>query len=226
MTLALEPSCHKRAHREEISGDSGHVEDNHCSPWLKLLVSETRVKDPAHLEVPADAVPYPAAVPETDSMPAEEITPAGVVTPPPPTTEDVMAGNNTAIHASSDPPSQEGACEAAAGATEEAPVHARPLEHPGLAAQTPSSLELVPNMQDAVPLAGTRAGMTVDSLLLGLVSSSGEASQGLLTTRVVRNKHGDDLPAPEVVTKGTSSGKALVVMAEPSIGSLSSASQL
>jgi hypothetical protein len=68
--------------------------------------------------------------------------------------------------------------------------------------------------------------MTVDSLLLGLVSGSGEASQGLLTTRVARNERGDDLPAPEVVTKGASSGKALVVVAEPNIGSLSSASQL
>jgi hypothetical protein len=71
-----------------------------------------------------------------------------------------------------------------------------------------------------------RAGVTVDSLLLGLVSSSGEASQGLLTTRVARNECGDDLSAPEVVTKGAFSGKALVVVAEPSIGSLSCASQL
>jgi hypothetical protein len=68
--------------------------------------------------------------------------------------------------------------------------------------------------------------VTIDSLLLGLVSTSGEASQGLLTTRVATNEHGDDLPAPEVVTKGASSGKALVVVAEPSIGSLSSATQL
>jgi hypothetical protein len=81
-------------------------------------------------------------------------------------------------------------------------------------------------VQDVVPTAGTRAGVTVDSLLLGLVSSSGEASQGLLTTRVARNERGDDLPVPEAVTKGASSGKALVAVAEPSIGSLSSASQL
>jgi hypothetical protein len=81
-------------------------------------------------------------------------------------------------------------------------------------------------MQAAVPAAGTRAGVTVDSLLLGLVSSSGEASQWLLTTRVARNERGGDLPAPEVVTKGASSGKALVTMAGSSIGSLSSASKL
>jgi hypothetical protein len=68
--------------------------------------------------------------------------------------------------------------------------------------------------------------MTVDSLLLGLVSGSGKASQGLLTTRVVRSERGDDLPAPEVVTRGASSGKALVTVAESSVGSLSSASQL
>jgi hypothetical protein len=43
---------------------------------------------------------------------------------------------------------------------------------------------------------------------------------------VARNARGEDLPAPEAVTKGVSSGKALVTAAEPSIGSLSSASQL
>jgi hypothetical protein len=42
---------------------------------------------------------------------------------------------------------------------------------------------------------------------------------------VARNERGEDLPAPEVETKGASSGKALVIAAEPSIGSLSSASQ-
>jgi hypothetical protein len=109
---------------------------------------------------------------------------------------------------------------------EEASVRARSLELPGPAAQTPSSLELVPSVQDAVPAAGARAGVTVDSLLLGLVSGSGEASQGLLTTRVARSERGDGLPAPEVVTKGPSSGKALVAVAESSIGSLSSASRL
>jgi hypothetical protein len=84
----------------------------------------------------------------------------------------------------------------------------------------------VPSVQDVVPVARTRAGVTADSLVLGLVSNSGEASQGLLTTRVARSERGEDLPAPEVVTKGASSGKALVTAAEPSIGSLSSASQL
>jgi hypothetical protein len=81
-------------------------------------------------------------------------------------------------------------------------------------------------MQDAVPATGTRAGVTVDSLLLGLVFGSSEASQGLLTTRVARSERGDDLPAPKVVTRVTSSGKALVTVAESSVGSLSSASQL
>jgi hypothetical protein len=81
-------------------------------------------------------------------------------------------------------------------------------------------------VQDVVPAAGTRAGVAVDSLLLGLVSGSGEVSQGLFTTRVARNERGDDSPAPEVVTKGASSGKVLVAVAESSIGSLSSASRL
>jgi hypothetical protein len=145
VTSALEPSCHKRA-REEIGGDSGHTEDDRCSPRLKLVASETWAEDPARPEVPADAVPHPAIAPETGSTPAEETTPAGVVTPPPPATKDVTAGNDAAIHASSDPPSQEGAREAIAGAMEEAPVHVRSLEPLGPAAQTPSSLELVPSV--------------------------------------------------------------------------------
>jgi hypothetical protein len=70
------------------------------------------------------------------------------------------------------------------------------------------------------------AGAAVDSLLLGLVSGSGEVSQGLFTTRVARNEHGDDSPTPEAVTKGASSGKALVAVVESSVGSLSSASRL
>jgi hypothetical protein len=81
-------------------------------------------------------------------------------------------------------------------------------------------------VQDVVPAAGTRAGAAVDSLLLGLVSGSSEVSQELFTTRVARNERGDDSPAPEVVTMGASSGKALVAVVESSIGSLSSASRL
>jgi hypothetical protein len=89
-----------------------------------------------------------------------------------------------------------------------------------------SHLELMPSVQATVPAAGSRAGAIADSLLLGLVSSSGEALQGLLVTRVARSECGDDSPAPEVVTKGASSGKALVAAAESNIGSLSSASRL
>jgi hypothetical protein len=43
---------------------------------------------------------------------------------------------------------------------------------------------------------------------------------------VTRSELGDDLPAPEAVTRGASSGKALVTLAGSSVGSLSSASQL
>jgi hypothetical protein len=43
---------------------------------------------------------------------------------------------------------------------------------------------------------------------------------------VARSERGDDSPAPEVVAKGASSGKALVAVAKSSIGSLSSASRL
>jgi hypothetical protein len=217
VTPALEPSCLKRARREEVGGNLGRIEDDRGSPRLKLVASKARAEDPARPEVPVDAVPCPAAIPEVGSTPAKETAPAGADLSPPLATEDVTAGNDAAIHASSDPPSQESARETVAGEAEKAPASA---------VQAPSNLELVPSVQAAVPAAGTRAGVTIDYLLLGLVSSSGEASQGLLTTRVVRNEHGDDLPAPEVVTKGASSGKALVVVAGSSIGSLSSASQL
>jgi hypothetical protein len=127
VTPALEPSCHKRVRREEIGGDLGRNEDDRCSQRLKLVASETGAEDPARPEVPAEAVPRPAAAPKADSTPAEETTPAGVVTPPPPATEDITVGNDAAIHASSDPPSQEGAREATTGAMEEAPVRARSL---------------------------------------------------------------------------------------------------
>jgi hypothetical protein len=167
VTLALEPSCHKRARMEEIGSDSGRVEDDRCSPRLVPVVSETRTEDPAHPEVCADIVPHPAAAPEIDSVPAEETTSVGVVTPPPPATEGITAGDDAASHASSNPPSQEDAREAVAGATGEASVRARSLELPGPAAQAPFSLELAPSVQAAVPAARTRAGVTVDSLLLG-----------------------------------------------------------
>jgi hypothetical protein len=193
---------------------------------LKLVAGDTRAEDAAHPEVPADAVPHPVAAPETGSTPAEETTSDGVVTPAPPTTGVVTVGDDAAIHASSNLSHQEGAREVVAGAAEEAPVHVRPLELPGRAAQTPSSLELVSSVQGAVPTAGTGAGATADSLFLELVSISGEASRGLFTTRVARSERGDDLPTPEAVTTGTSRGKALVSVAEPGIGSLSSASQL
>jgi hypothetical protein len=137
VTPALEPSCHKRARREEIGGDSGHIEDDRRSPRLMLVASEARAADPARLEVPVDAVPRLAATPEAGSPPAKETTPARADTPPPPATEDVTAGNDAAIHASSDPPSQDGMRETAAEATEKAPVPTAP---------TPSNLELMPSV--------------------------------------------------------------------------------
>jgi hypothetical protein len=89
-----------------------------------------------------------------------------------------------------------------------------------------SDLELVPSVQAMVPAAGSRVGAIADSPLLGLAFSSDEASLGLLTTRVARSERGDGSPAPEVVTKGASSGKTLVAATESDIGSLSSASRL
>jgi hypothetical protein len=81
VTPALEPSCHKRARRKEIGGDSGRIEDDRCSPQLKPMAGETRAEDPVHPEVPTDVVPHLAAAPETDSTPVEETTPTGIVTP-------------------------------------------------------------------------------------------------------------------------------------------------
>jgi hypothetical protein len=202
VTPAPEPSCHKRARGEEVGGDSGRVEDVRRSPRLKLVADDTGAEDLACPEVPADAVPYPVASPDMS---------------PPPATDDATAGNDTAICASPDSLSQGSARETAAGETEKAPVPA---------VEALSNLELVPSMHATVPAAGSRAGAIADSLLLGLVSSSGEASQGLLATRVARGERGDGSPAPEVVTKGASSGKALVAVAESNIGSLSSASRL
>jgi hypothetical protein len=216
-TPTLEASCLKRARREETGGDSGRIEDDCRSLQLESVVGETRTEDPAHLEVPVGAVSCPTAIPEAGSMPAEETAPAGADLSPPPTAKNVTAGIDAAIHVSSNLPSQESVRETAAGETKKAP-------EPAL--QAPSNLELVPSVQAVVPAAGIRASVTIDSLLLGLVSSSGEASQGLLTTRVARNECGDDSPAPEAVTKGASSRKALVTVAGSGIGSLSSASQL
>jgi hypothetical protein len=81
-------------------------------------------------------------------------------------------------------------------------------------------------MQAAVPALGTGAGVTVGPLLFGLASNFGEASQGSLTTRVVRSEHGETSPAPEVVTKDASRVKAPTTAVGSDIGSLSSASQL
>jgi hypothetical protein len=109
---------------------------------------------------------------------------------------------------------------------EETPVHARLLESPGPAARTSSGLELGLSVQAMVPIAGTRTGATAGSLLFGLASSSGEASQGLLTTRVARSECGDNSPALEVVTRNASGGKTLATVVGSGAGSLNSASQL
>jgi hypothetical protein len=185
---ALESSCHKRARKEEVGGDSGRVEDDRCSPRLEPVAGETRPEDLAHPEVSANVVPHPAATPENDSAPAAEITPVGVGTPIPPATESATAGDDAASHA--------------AGATEEASVRARSPELPMSAAQAPSSLEPMSIVRDAVPAAGTRTDVAADSLLLGLVFGSGKALRELLTTLVARSERGDDSPAPAVVTKG------------------------
>jgi hypothetical protein len=220
------PSCHKRACREEISSDLGCAEEDRHSPRLEPVASEARAEEPAHPEASADVVSSPDAATEADSTPAEEITPAGAAVPPPPTAEDVVAGNDAAAHASSDPTSQEGTCKATAEATEETPVHAGSLEPPGPAARTSSSPKLTPSVQAVVPATGTGASVTASSLLFRLASNSGEASQGLLTTRVARSERDENSLAPEVATQGASRGKAPATAAGSGVGSLIFASQL
>jgi hypothetical protein len=221
---ALDPSCHKRARRDEVGSDSGRIEDDRHSPWLEPVASEAKAEEPVRPEVPVDAVSSPVAAPEVDSTPAGEITSAGAATPLPPATEDVATGNDAAAYASSDPPSQEGTREVTMEATEETPVRMGLLEPPEPAAQTPSSPRLVLNVQATVPAAGTRAGATAGFLLFRLASNSGKASQGLLATRATRSERGDNSPAPEAVTKGVSSGKVPATAAGSGVGSLSSAS--
>jgi hypothetical protein len=184
---------------------------------LKLVAGDTGAEDSARPEVLVDAVPHPVALPETGPTPAEEAAPAGADLSPPPVTDDATVGNAATICISPDSPSQGSAREAAAGETEKAPVPA---------VDALSNLELVPSVQAIVPAAGSRAGAIADSALLGLAFSSGEASPGLLATRVAGSERGDGSSAPEVVTKSASSGKALVAAAESNIGSLSSASRL
>jgi hypothetical protein len=156
-------------------------------------------------------------LPEAGPTPAEEAAPVGADLSPPPAADDATTGNAAAICISPDTPGQGSAGEAAAGETEKAPVPA---------VEALSNLELVPSVQAMVPAAGSRVGAIADSPPLGLAFGSGEASLGLLATRVARSERGDGSPAPEVVTKSASSGKALVATAESNIGSLSSASRL
>jgi hypothetical protein len=226
MISAPDPSCHKRARRDEVGSDSGRIEDDRHSPRLEPVASETRAEEPVRLEVSADAVSSPIVAPEVDYTPVGNIAPAGAAAPLPPATEGVATGNDAAACASSDPPSQEGTREVTMKAAEETPVGAGLLEPPESAAGTPSSPRLVLNVHATVPAAGTGAGATAGSLLFRLASSSSEASQGLLATRVTRNERDNNLPAPEVVTKGASSGKAPAAAAGSGVGSLSSASQL
>jgi hypothetical protein len=217
VTPAPEPSFRKRARGEEMGGDSGRAEDVRHSPRLKLVAGDAGAEDSARPEVLVDAVPRPVASPETGPTPVEETAPVGADLSPTPATDDATAGNAAAICISPDSPSQGSAREGAAGETETAPVPA---------VEALSNLELVPSVQAMMPVAGSRAGAIADSPLLGLASSSGEASPRFLATRVARSERGDGSPAPEVVTNSASSGRALVTAAESNIGSLSSASRL
>jgi hypothetical protein len=224
--LASGPSCNKRAHREETGSDLGRIEEDHRSPRLEPAASKTEAEEPARLEAPTNAVSSLAATTEADPTPAREITPTGADVLPLPAAEDIAAGNDVATHASSDLPSQEDTREAMAEATKQTPMHAGSLEPPEPATRTSPSPTLTPSVQAAVPATGIGASATASSLLFRLALDSGEASQGLLTTRVVRSGRDENFPAPEVATQGASRGKAPATAAGSDIGSLSSANQL
>jgi hypothetical protein len=149
-----------------MGGDSGRAEDVRRSPRLKLVASDAGAEDSARPEALVDAVPQPVASLTTGSTPVEEAAPVGANLSPPPAPDDAAAGNAAVICTSPGLPSQGNTREAAIGETETAF----------------SNLELVPSVQAMVPTAESGAGAIADSLLLGLASSSGEASPRLLAT--------------------------------------------
>jgi hypothetical protein len=199
--------CNKRARGEDAGGDLGRAEEDRRSPRLELVASEARAEEPAHPEVPANAVSSPATATKAEPTQAGETTSAEVATPPP-AIEEIVAGDVTAATASSDPPSQEDTREAVAKTTEEALVCAGSLEPSEPAAQTPSSPELAPSTRAVVPVFGTRAGAAAGPLFFGLASNSGKVPQGPLTTRVVGSECDEASPASEVATIGRLEGES------------------
>jgi hypothetical protein len=75
-------------------------------------------------------------------------------------------------------------------------------------------------------MAEAGASAAADCLLFRLVANSGDASQGLLTTRVAGSECSGTLSAPEVGIQDASRGKAPATAAGSGVGSLSSAGQL
>jgi hypothetical protein len=219
---APDPSCHKRACRGEVDGDSGRIEDDHDSPRSELVASEARAEESARLEAPTGAVSSPATTPEADSTSAREVTPAGAIAAPSPVAEGVVAGGDAAAHVSSDPPSQEGTHEVTVEVTEETPTRVGVVESLGPATRSSPSPRPVLTAQAVVPVTGAGASTAAGSLLFKLASNSGDASQGLLTTRVVGSGRGENLLAPEVGTQEASRGKAPATAAGSDVGSLSS----
>jgi hypothetical protein len=106
VTSAPDLPCNKRARREDPGGDLGRAEEDRRSPWLELVASEARVKEPARPEAPANAVSSPAAAIEAKPMQAGETASAEAATSPP-AIDEIAAGDVIAASASSDPPSQE-----------------------------------------------------------------------------------------------------------------------
>jgi hypothetical protein len=176
---ASDPSCNKRARWEETGSDLGHIGEDRRSSRLEPAASETGAEEPACPEAPTDAVSSLDAATEADPTPDGEITPAGAAVLLPPT-------------------AKEDTREATAEATEETPMRAGSLEPPEPAARTSPSPTLTPSVQAVVPTTGIGASATAGSLFFRLASDSGEASQGLLATRMARSGRDENLPAPEV----------------------------
>jgi hypothetical protein len=74
VTSASNLPCNKRVRREDAGGDLGRTEEDRRSPWLELVMSETRAEEPACPEAPTNVVSSPAVTTEAEPMQGRETT--------------------------------------------------------------------------------------------------------------------------------------------------------
>jgi hypothetical protein len=191
---------------------------------LEVVEGEGRTEELVHPEAPASIVSSPAAAAEARLTRADEAILTAVVAPPPAIGE-AAAGEVTATDASSDPPSQEDACEVAVKATEGTLVRVEAPEPSELAARAFSSPEPAPSAWAVMSSFGTGIGTATGPLLFGAASDYDKAPQGPLTTRAAGSECGEASSAPDAATKDASGEKSLATAAGSGVGSLSSASQ-